>query len=231
MNSKVITIDGSIATGKSSVSKRLSKELDGVYLPTGKLYRLISVFISRNNFDLSKSREIQDFLDFDDISFANDQFHIKDFFYSEEELFSIETISSVSNVSNNKSVRNLANKVFNKIIKENQANYMIVEGRDAGTVIYPNAFLKFFLTVSLEEAAKRRLIQENDLNGNYIDNELLKMVIKSVKKRDEIDSTRENNPLIKPIEAYEIDTSNITMQEVVSKIIKKIRQTEKEQIK
>ena len=216
-NNKVITLDGAVATGKTTVSKIISDKLNGIYIPTGKLYRLISLYILKNNYIGIKNFNSNE-LEKINIYFDEGNFQIENFNYENNQLYSNEIMQIISDVSANKFVRDICNIIFRKIISDNIEKYIILEGRDAGTVIFKDAFKQFFLTVSEEESAKRRIIQLNN-SGQTIEFE---KVLLKIRERNHYDSNRSNSPLsISPL-AIIIDTTNIDKDQVVKQILSNI---------
>ncbi len=221
---KVITIDGLIATGKSTVSKSIALELNGIYLPTGKLYRLFSFYAYKENL-IDNLNEIPNRIESTSISFSilEDLFKIKNFTYKEEDLYSFDTLKNLSLVAANQNIRELANTVFRQVIQSNSETFLILEGRDAGTIIYPEASLKFWLDVDLEQAAKRRFIQIQKTNKTIT----YEQVLQQIKERDTKDSNRTIAPIVKASDAITIDTTNLTQQEVIKQILSKVENYEK----
>ncbi len=220
---KVITIDGLIATGKSTVSKSIALELNGIYLPTGKLYRLFSFYAYKENL-IDKLDEIPKRIKSTSISFSvsEDLFKIENFSYKEDDLYSFETLENLSHVAANQNIRELANLVFRQVIESNADTFLILEGRDAGTIIYPEASIKFWLDVDLEQAAKRRFIQIQKTNKSIT----YEQVLLSIKERDTKDSSRTVAPIIKAEDAITINTTNLTQQEVIKQILSKVENHE-----
>ncbi len=223
INNKVITIDGLIATGKSTVSRELASKLNGIYLPTGKLYRLLSFFANKNNM-LENLNDLPLKVSANDIVFSiqEDLFKIRNFEYKEEDLYSPEAMDNLSMVAANQNIRDLANETFRKIILDNKNIFLILEGRDAGTIIFPKAFIKFWLDVEIMEAAKRRMQQIKKSNPNITFDE----VLNQIKDRDKKDSSRNVAPIIIAEDAIVIDTTNLTQEEVIEKILLKVKENE-----
>ncbi len=220
-HNKVIAIDGSIATGKTTISKLLAKNLDGIFLPTGKLYRLLTLFIIKNDIQHFNLTKIEQFINFSDIDFKEEKFYITGFEYDQRELFSETEMRTLPSIAKLPEIRLLANQVFLNIIDRNPNKYIILEGRDAGTVIYPSAMLKIFLTVSLEEATKRRFEQLKIINPNLNKNNWNEIFL-SIQNRNSLDYSKDNIAFKKAIDSIEIDTTFLSEEEVVSKILEKV---------
>jgi cytidylate kinase len=209
-----IAIDGPAGVGKSTVAKLLAERFDLTYINTGAMYRGVA-YLSLNdpNFDLDHIRNIN--MEFQGDKLLINGVDVSDKIFNEK----IDKISST--VSQNPNIR----KVLTKIQKEmaNRYDNIVMEGRDIGTVVIPNADFKFFLTASIEERARRRM-KQNELKGIKSDFESLK---KAIEKRDYEDTNRENAPLRKADDAIEIDTTNLSIDEVIDKISQFINRRQK----
>ncbi|MGC8778046.1 MAG: (d)CMP kinase [Candidatus Caldatribacteriaceae bacterium] len=208
-----IAIDGPAGAGKSTVARGLAKKLGYLYLDTGALYRAVTLHLLREKIDLNASN-LQDMLLPVRISLKtnyhgtrvilNDQ-DVTDFIRSPE------VDQTVSKVAESKVVRDFLREIQRKIALSGPS---VVEGRDIGTVILPEADLKIFLTARPEVRAYRRWLELRE-RGNTID---YKLVLKNVLERDSIDSSRQHAPLKKAEDAILVDTSFLTIEEVIHKI-------------
>jgi len=214
----VITLDGYSACGKSTLAKALAKKLRYNYLNSGMIYRALSYFFMEKNINHIQSELIKKELE---------DINIDVIFINGEQNVIINKINYSSyvnskivqeNVANYACVLEIRNKV--KIIQHNLAknSNIIVEGRDSGTNIFPNAKHKFFIVCDLETRAKRRL-NDLTLEGQNI---TLNEVITSLKSRDEKDVKRTHGPLIKPQDAFVIDTTSKTIDECIDEMIEYI---------
>jgi cytidylate kinase len=216
-NNNNIAIDGYAATGKSTLALALSLDLKMKFLNTGKMYRLVAIFNLRNNYT---EEELEKNLRKLKFTYKNNKVDIKNFIYDQLELESQEISELSSQLSKLKFVRDYLTKIQRKILKKGG---FIVEGRDIGTVVIPNAKIKFFLTVSDEEGAKRRFkeMEENDNNLKYQD------ILQKIKDRNKEDKTRIIAPLIPAKDAIKIDTTNKNYNEVFNLIKNKILEINK----
>ena len=215
----IIALDGQSGTGKSTLSKLVAKKLGFKYLNTGMIYRAITYYFVKNNILPNDMNEITNAL-------SNINIYIK--FDNDNQMVYVDNQDITPYVSSQEVQRNVSlySQIF--IIREKiteiqrvfaQNNNIVVEGRDIGTHVFPNADYKFFVTCNIEIRAKRRL---DDLvkSGQNI---TLDEVVNSLKNRDYIDTTREFSPLKRADDAIDIDTSNSTIDESVNEIIEYIR--------
>ncbi|CAI8173144.1 MAG: Cytidylate kinase [Polaribacter sp. SA4-10] len=208
-----IAIDGFSSTGKSTLAKQLAKRLSYIYVDTGAMYRAVTLFAMQNKFITSDTfyfekleKELPNIvLDFKfniDLGFAEIYLNGLNV---ENKIRSLAVSKQVSKVSAISSVRR-------KLVIEQQEmgknKGIVMDGRDIGTVVFPDAELKIFMTASADVRAERRyneLIDKGD-NVNYEE------ILKNVVERDLLDSTREDSPLIKAKDAIEIDNSDLSIE-------------------
>ena len=210
-----IAIDGPSASGKSTVAKELCKRLNYIHLDTGAMYRCVAKYALDNGIDLNDQTSVESVLNKVNIKLTSDG---KVFLNSKEVTNDIRTdeiSQGASIVSTYKNVREYLVALQQKMA-ENKG--FIMDGRDIGTVVLPNAELKIFMTASAHERAKRRYL-ENQKRG--IDSNLEELE-KEIAERDYRDTHREISPLRKAEDAIEIDTSDINKMEVVERIMKLI---------
>lgn len=211
-----IAIDGPAAAGKSTIAKIIAKNLGFEYLDTGAMYRAATVKALRLGIDLNDESQY-DFILSTKIDFINGEIYLDDENVNEE-IRSLEVSNNVSVVCKYKIVRDRMVELQQEVAGTKN---IIMDGRDIGTVVLPNANLKVFLIASPEERAKRRML-EREVKGN---NTLtLEETIHEICERDRKDSTREINPLRKAEDAIEIDSSNLSITEVVEKITQLVRE-------
>ena len=208
---KIITLDGPSGAGKSTVAKLAANKLGFKYLDTGAMYRAVTLYMLENHIDIKNEDEVKNALNKLNIGFDSkcriilDSKDVSDYIRSERVVKFVSEVSAIS------SVRKSMVDLQRNIAKE--YNY-ILDGRDTGSVVFPNADFKFYIDASIEERAKRRFKEETE-KGKNISFEEIK---ESIKKRDKYDSNREDSPLIIPQNAVIIDTTNMTAGEVVEKI-------------
>ena len=220
----IIAIDGYSSTGKSTLAKNLAKELGFVYVDTGSMYRAVALYAMRNEIVRN------DVLDEDALVQSLDGIHL-DFVHNPEKGFSeiylngdkvegqirsLEVSNQVSQVARIPQVRQ---KLV--LLQQNMAGDkgIVMDGRDIGTVVFPNAELKIFLTASPETRAKRRYKEMVD-EGRDISYE---SVLENVTRRDLMDTTRKDSPLIKAEDAIEIDNSQMNVKQTFEKALELVR--------
>lgn len=203
-----IAIDGPAGAGKSTIAKAVSKKLKYIYVDTGALYRAIALYINKNNIDYDTQKDYLNYVNIE-IKFINGEQQI--FLNSENitnELRS-ETISMLSSkVSQKKYVREFLLSLQRSIASNNN---IIMDGRDIGSVILPDAQIKIFLTASAETRAKRRVNQllEKNFPCSY------EKILKDIIERDNNDFNREIAPLKKVDDATLIDTSKLNLEQSI----------------
>ncbi|MAW09341.1 MAG: (d)CMP kinase [Flavobacteriaceae bacterium] len=214
MPGNIISVDGFSSTGKSTLASKLAEHYNFYYLNSGLMYRIISYFALNNGFILKdKIKEFQLINKLDNLNFdwmidnKGNKYLSFDGKIFGEEVFSFEISDVVSSVAKLESVR--------KILFTQQKNLaieksIVVEGRDIGTVVFPEAKVKFFLTADLDIRTIRRnkQIEENNISFDTM------KVEENLIKRDKTDSERKIAPLKKAKDAYEIDTSKKSQLEV-----------------
>lgn len=217
MNPIVIAIDGPAAAGKSTVAKLVAKELGYTYVDTGAMYRAVTLFVLQKGIDPQDEEKSCAHLDEIDVSVdAEDKVFLngKDV---TKEIRSRVVADNVSYIASYKKIRLFLVELQRKMALN---NCVVMDGRDIGSYVVPNAQIKIYQNASVGTRAKRRY-DENiskgiDCTYDEIENE--------VRKRDYIDSHRDFAPLKKAEDAYEIDTSNMSIEEVVEAIINIVKQ-------
>ena len=213
-----IAIDGPAGAGKSSIAKALSKKLGFVYIDTGAMYRAVALFFLENGIKDSSDNETDKLLDKLDINIKYKDGEQRVFLNNvdvSDKLRQEEIGKLASRFSAVKSVREKLVALQRELAKKEN---VIMDGRDIGTVVLPNADLKIYLSAGSKVRAKRRYLEliekgfeKAALDEKAIENEII--------KRDEADMNREISPLKKAKDAYCLDTSDMTFDEVVSKIL------------
>ncbi len=220
MRNITIAIDGYSSTGKSTLAKLLANELGYIYVDSGAMYRAVTYYAMQNGLIDKfgfKGNELITELPKINISFKYNK--VKGFaevylntINVEKEIRTLEVSSYVSKVSTIKEVRQELVKQQQKMGK---GKGVVMDGRDIGTVVFPDAELKIFLTASPEIRAKRRYYELMDKGEDVSYEE----VLGNVQERDYIDSNRQNSPLCKASDAIEIDNSELTKAETFKKVL------------
>jgi len=211
-----IAIDGPAAAGKSTIAKILAKNLGFEYLDTGAMYRAATVKALRLGIDINDESQY-DYILSTAIDFIDGEIYL-DGENVNEEIRTLVVSNNVSVVCKWKIVRDRMVELQQKIA---ESKNIIMDGRDIGTVVLPNANLKIFMIASAEERARRRM-KERELKGN--NTQTLEETIQEICERDRKDSTREINPLRKADDAIEIDSSHLSIDEVVERITQLVRE-------
>lgn len=214
MKNLVIAVDGPAGAGKSTIAKLIAEKLNINYIDTGAMYRAITYKCLQNNTDINNEEEVIKIAKDCEIDFKDNNIYLNGEILKDE-IRTMEVSNNVSNVAKIKEVRYLMVDVQRNIGK---VSSVILDGRDIGSYVFPNADYKFFLVATPEERGKRRY--KELVNKGYDVN--LEEIISDIIKRDEIDSNREFAPLVKADDAIEIDTTGKSINEVVQSVLSKI---------
>ena len=213
----IIAIDGPAGSGKSTTARLVAKKLRISYLDTGSMYRAVTLYLINNNYTLDTVNvmELMNNINLDISDSADEESIILNGVDVTPSLRSLEVSRLVSNISLNNLVRKKMVEI-QRSISSNKS--IVVDARDIGTVVFPNADHKFFITASIEERAKRRFEQLNMENSH----ETIDSIMKEIERRDQLDSTREISPLKKATDAILIDTTDLKIDEQVNLILNKV---------
>lgn len=215
MNNLVIAIDGPAGAGKSTIAKIIADKLNINYIDTGAMYRAVTLKCLQNKVNIENENEVIELAKKTEIDFKENNIYL-DGEVVNEEIRTIEVTNNVSNVAKIKEVRYLMVDVQREI---GTRNSVILDGRDIGSYVFPNADYKFFLIATPKERGARRY-KELVAKGVEVK---LQDVIDDIIKRDEIDSSREFAPLVKAEDAIEIDTTGKSIDDVVESVLNKIK--------
>ena len=210
----IIAIDGPAGSGKSTIAKLIAEDLGLVYLDTGAMYRLVTLK-ALNDGILGNLDKIIKMLDNLNIDIKENGFYLDDIDVSEE----IRKPVVSENVSDIAAIREVREKMVDLQRKFSESKNVILDGRDIGTVVFPNADVKIFLVSDAKERANRRY-KELVAKG---ENVRIEEIYENILKRDEIDSTRKESPLKKADNAIEVDTTSKNIEEVKNEILNIIR--------
>ena len=202
-----IAIDGPAAAGKSTIAKRVAKKLEYLYIDTGAMYSAVTLYVLEHGDEI-----IQDISNHIHITFGtSDEVYLNDKDVSKE-IRSPEVTNNVSRIAAIGDVRTYLVDMQREI---SRTSSVVMDGRDIGTTVLPDAEVKIFMQASPKVRAERRLIEET-ARGNNID---LETLTAEIIRRDEIDSTRKISPLVKAEDAVLLDTSHLSIEEAEAKII------------
>ncbi len=225
MKKITIAIDGFSSTGKSTLAKQLAKQLGYIYVDTGAMYRAVSLFAMQNNYisktTFNKQQLIQnlpfinlEFLYSPELGFAEMYLNTINI---EKEIRTLEVSSFVSKIAEISEIRA-------KLVEQQQEmgknKGIVMDGRDIGTVVFPDAELKIFMTASPETRAQRRfdelLVKGDDVTYDE--------VLKNVQERDYIDTHRDDSPLVMADDAIEIDNSYLSKEEQFKAVLELVNE-------
>jgi cytidylate kinase len=215
-----ITIDGPAGSGKSSTAKLLAAKIGAAFLDTGAMYRAVTLAAMRNRCNLNDTARLEKIIDGTDFKFEikDGQMTVK--INNSDVTEKIRDPQVTANVRFIASVPSLRNRLV-QMQKDFAGEYekIVTEGRDQGTVVFPDADLKIFLTADNAERAKRRA-KELTQKGHQVD---ISKLEQEIKKRDLQDSTRKVAPLVAAADAITLDTTSLTLEQVVNKILELIK--------
>lgn len=215
----IITIDGPIATGKSSIAKKLSEQIGYIFFDTGAMYRCLTYALIKQKIDPDNNEELEKFLE-------TFNFHIK--IHHSERCYMVgdedvtkqirgkEVTALVSKVAANRAVRDKLVALQRELSIGVNA---VFEGRDMGNVVFPKAHLKIFLTGRPEVRARRRFEELRAKFPEETKQLTIEETLADLLRRDTYDSTREISPLQKAEDAFEVDTSDLSINEIVDQIL------------
>ena len=213
---KIIAIDGPAGSGKGTITKLIAQKLNYVYIDSGATYRCVALAVLRNKLNIEDKEKIIALTKTLDINFDLDG---KTYLNKEDVstlIRSTEVSNIVSQVSSIVEVREILVDLQRKMANDKN---VIMEGRDITTVVFPNADYKFYLDASVDERAKRRFLQNKEMGINVPIEEIRDAII----KRDYNDMHKQVGSLIRTDEQIYIDSTNMTIDEVVEEIIKYIK--------
>ena len=214
----IIAIDGPAGSGKSTIAKLIAEDLGLVYLDTGAMYRLVTLK-ALNEGILGDFEKIKKMLNNLNIDIKENGFYLDNVDVSDE----IRKPIVSENVSDIAAIREVREKMVDLQRKFSESKNVILDGRDIGTVVFPNADVKIFLIADAKERANRRY-RELVAKG---ENVKIEEIYENILKRDKIDSTRKESPLKKANDAIEVDTTSKNIEEVKNEILYIIKQKNK----
>jgi cytidylate kinase len=211
MNKKIITIDGWSACGKSTLAKQLAKQLGYVYIDSGAMYRAITLYFMRNHINLSQTTEVLGALNNINLDFRFNPDSLQSDIYLNGENIEplIRDLSIAEKVSDVAAIGEVRTFAVAQQQKMGENKGIVMDGRDIGTTVFPNAEIKFFMTADSDVRVVRRL-KELSVKNPLI---TLDEVKQNLENRDYLDSTRAISPLRKADDAIVLDNTNLTMDE------------------
>lgn len=225
MKKITIAIDGFSSTGKSTIAKQLAKHLNYVYVDTGAMYRAVTLYAIDNNIvskDSFDKQSIIDNLNNIELKFIfNDKLGFGEIYLNGENVeHRIRTMEISSLVSHIAKIPEVREQLVEQQQQFGKDKGVVMDGRDIGTVVFPDAELKFFMTSSAETRAQRRYDELISLGQDAKFDE----VLQNIKERDYLDVNRKDSPLEKAADAIEIDNSHLTREEQFEKVLGFVKQ-------
>jgi len=212
----VVAVDGPAGSGKGTITKLVGEKRNLVYIDTGAMYRCVTLDCINNNVDYTDIPGIKKILDKISIELKIENGIQKVYLNGKDVSQEIREDKVNNLVSEYSAVKEVRYKITPMQQEMGKTQDIIMEGRDIGTVVFPNADVKIFLDCDVKERARRRYIQNQQKGINSTYEEILENII----KREKINSTREVAPFIKAEDAILIDSTNMTIEEVVNRVIK-----------
>ena len=215
----IVAIDGPAAAGKSTSAKKVARELGFTHLDTGAMYRCVTLSVLRDQITLDNENALSQLLNELDIRLEKLDDELVVYLNGEDvsdEIRKAEVTSYVSTVSALSQVRNALVRIQRNIAKNQDC---VVEGRDIGTIVFPDAEFKFFLVADDFVRARRRQLDLIAIG----EEKSIAVLVEEIRQRDFLDSERSNSPLRKADDAIEIDTSKMTFDEQVAFMVNKVK--------
>ncbi len=216
----IITIDGPAGSGKSTIAKMLAKELGYTYIDTGAMYRAVALMVKRKGIDPDNPDAVVELMKKIQIDLKPAENGVQVFLNGEDvskEIRTEEIGKIASKIARHSEVRKILVQMQRELGLK--AKNVVIEGRDTGTVIFPDADIKFFFTASPEVRAERRFkeLKEKGLDISYEE------ILKEIKERDHLDETRKDSPLRPAEDAIIIDTTGKSLSDVFQDVLKIIK--------
>ncbi|MBK7225242.1 MAG: (d)CMP kinase [Saprospiraceae bacterium] len=205
-----IAIDGFSSCGKSTLAKALAKELRFLFVDSGAMYRAVALYCINHNVKIEDSDQLNSILLDINIQFKQEQDTLQIYLNEENVTEAIRDLKVASQVSEVAAISSVRKKLVAQQQKMAESNSLVMDGRDIGTVVFPNASIKFFITADPLIRAQRRYNELRAKGNPSID---FNLVVENLSHRDRIDSTRDDSPLRKADDAIEIDNSTLSEKE------------------
>lgn len=214
MSTIVVAIDGPAGAGKSTVSRRLASELGYRYVDTGAMYRIIGVLAAERGVDLADSVALADLCDQTSMQFEERDGQIRTLAAGRDVSAAIRTADAAQQASKTSAVPVVRDRLVAKQREMGSSGNVVMEGRDIGTVVFPDAVLKVFLEASVEERARRRAVEQHGTPSG----EQIEAIAREIAERDARDRNRAHSPLRPASDAIIIDTTKRSIDQVVQEL-------------
>lgn len=217
---EVVAIDGPAGSGKSTVARLLAKEIGGQYVDSGAFYRSLTLAAMNSNINLEDASEVTNVAKNSKINLEINDNNMRVLLNGDDVSTAIRTPEVTNNAHYIARVPDVRKLVVDMLREYSVSRRIVMEGRDITTVVFPDAAIKFYLDASPEERAGRRYkeMQEKGLEGDY------ETVLSDIKIRDERDFTRKDGPLTKAEDAEHVETSSLSLEEVVNVLREKCQE-------
>lgn len=213
----IIAIDGMSSCGKSTVARQLAKKLNYIYVDSGAMYRAITLYFLRNNIDITNAEQVSEALEEIELDFRfNRQSEQVEIFLNDENVeYLVREMIVAEKVSEVAALPDVRQYAVSQQQKMGDKKGVIMDGRDIGTVVFPDAELKVFMVADNTVRVERRFKELYQKNPNIT----IEEVTHNIEMRDYIDTNREVSPLRKAKDAIEIDTTSLTPEEQLHKVL------------
>jgi cytidylate kinase len=208
-NNIVVAIDGYSSCGKSTLAKALAKELHYIYVDSGAMYRAVALYFLRNNIDLKNLQQVEEALKDIHLNFHSRDYETHITLNGEEVSEEIRQMPVSEKVSEVSAVKAVRREMVKQQQRMGQSKNIVMDGRDIGTAVFPNAPIKIFMTADPAVRAKRRYDEIHDKNPGVT----LEDIFENIAHRDYQDTTREESPLVRASDAIILDNTNLTPDE------------------
>ena len=216
-----VAIDGPAGAGKSSVAREVARSLHYLYIDTGAMYRALTFLLLQNGADIDQAEKVGELAETVSITFGITDDRQRIYLNGEDVTEEIRLPKVSEKVSQVSAISRVRRAMVEKQKEMASGNHVVMDGRDIGTVVLPDAQVKVFLTASPEERARRRF-KELEEKGHQVD---FQKLVEEIRTRDYMDENRADSPLLAAGDAQVLDTTEMTFPQVVDKIIRMIKDT------
>jgi CMP/dCMP kinase len=218
LNNIVIAIDGYSSCGKSTLAKALAKKLHFIYIDTGAMYRAVTLYLLRNNIDINDEKAVEAVLDDIHLNFHSRDYKSHITLNGEEVSEEVRQMAVSEKVSEVSAIKAVRTEMVKQQQRMGESKNVVMDGRDIGTTVFPEAQIKIFMTADPNIRAERRF-KELHTKGEDI---TLEEVFENIAHRDYQDTTRKESPLTRATDAIILDNTNLTEDEQLNFILKKV---------
>jgi len=218
-NNIVVAIDGYSSCGKSTLAKALAKKLHFIYIDTGAMYRAVTLYLQRNNIDITDAEKVEHALDDIHLNFHSRDYQSHITLNGEEVSDEIRQMAVSEQVSEVSAIRAVRREMVRQQQRMGESKNVVMDGRDIGTTVFPDAQVKIFMTADPKIRAERRF-KELQAKDSHI---TLEEVFENLAHRDYQDTTRKESPLVRAKDAIILDNTNLTPTEQLNFVLNKIK--------